>query len=96
AAGRAGALLAKGCREIEGVVASVNPDLCVSCLTCVRLCPYHVPVINAQGKAEIDPAGCQGCGICVAECPAKAISFKYLTDKQVIAGCRALLREAAG
>ncbi|MDD5153522.1 MAG: FAD-dependent oxidoreductase [Thermodesulfobacteriota bacterium] len=96
AAGRAGALLAKGCREIEGVVASVSPDLCVSCLTCVRLCPYHVPAINAEGKAEIDPASCQGCGICVAECPAKAISFKYLTDKQVIAGCRALLRKAAG
>lgn len=96
AAGRAAALLAKGYREIEGAVASVNPDLCVACLTCVRLCPYHVPLINTQGKAEIDPASCQGCGVCVAECPAKAITFKYLTDEQIVAGCEALLRRAAG
>jgi heterodisulfide reductase subunit A-like polyferredoxin len=95
AAGRASALLATEYREIEGVVASVIPDLCVACLTCVRLCPYYVPVINAQGKAEIDPSSCQGCGLCAAECPAKAITFKYLTDAQVIAGCETLLKGAA-
>ena len=94
AAGRASALLATEYREIEGVAASVIADLCVACLTCVRLCPFHVPVINTQGKAEIDASSCQGCGLCAAECPAKAITFKYLTDDQVIAGCETLLKGA--
>lgn len=92
AAGRAAVLLAKDYREAEGVVASVMQELCVACLTCVRLCPYHVPIINASGRAEIDPAGCQGCGLCVSECPAKAITFKYLTDEQVVAECGSLLK----
>lgn len=92
AAGRAAALLAKDYRKTEGVVATVISDLCVGCLTCVRLCPYYVPIINSEGQAEIDPAACQGCGLCVAECPAKAIVFKYLSDDQIISECGALLR----
>jgi len=33
----------------------------------------------------VDPASCYGCGICVAECPAKAITLRHLTDAQVYA-----------
>ncbi len=62
-------------------VATVDPKLCAACLTCVRVCPYGVPVFDDQGapaaKARrtsvIDPFRCQGCGTCVAECPAGAI-----------------------
>ena len=35
--------------------------------------------------AYIDPAKCQGCGVCVSECPAKAITLKNFTDSQIIA-----------
>ncbi len=38
----------------------------------------------------IDPAGCQGCGICVAECPGKAITLQHFTDEQIIAKTDAL------
>jgi heterodisulfide reductase subunit A-like polyferredoxin len=37
------------------------------------------------GAAKVDPASCYGCGICVAECPAKAITLRHLTDAQVYA-----------
>ena len=47
--------------------------------------------MNERGGAEIEPMQCQGCGICVAECPADAIEFKYISDKQIMASCEALL-----
>ena len=89
AACRAAGLLLQKEIHSSGVVAEVIPERCSSCLACVYSCPYHVPVMNAQGVSYIDPRGCQGCGICAAECPAKAIVFKHYTDLQTIAQTRA-------
>ena len=55
------------------------------------MCPFEVPVIMGDvpgvgemlGAAYIEPAICQGCGICVAECPAKAIELMHYTDSQL-------------
>lgn len=77
AAARAAALLSRGELVTGGSVAVVDPELCAGCLTCVRVCPYQIPRMNAQGKAEIDAAACHGCGTCVADCPADAISLGY-------------------
>ena len=86
AAGRAATVLGKDKVLVGGVVAEVNPDKCVVCLTCVRTCPFNVPVIDYKvDSAYIDPAKCQGCGVCVSECPAKAITMKHFTDIQIIA-----------
>jgi len=63
------------------------------CLTCVRVCPYDVPVINAKGEAEIDPAKCKGCGSCAAECPAEAIELMHFKEDQLEAKSRALIVE---
>ena len=48
AAGRALTLLAKDTVKVGGVVAVVNPELCAVCLTCVRACPFNVPVIGDE------------------------------------------------
>ncbi len=86
AAGRAATILGKDKVLVGGVVAEVNPDKCAVCLTCVRTCPFNVPVIDYKiDAAYIDPAKCQGCGVCVSECPAKAITLKHFTDIQIIA-----------
>ena len=77
---------------VGGVVATVNPDQCAACLTCVRTCPYDAPRIGVEGYAVIDPAECRGCGACVAECPGKAISLHHFTDEQIIAKTDALFR----
>jgi heterodisulfide reductase subunit A-like polyferredoxin len=70
----------------RAMVAWVDPEKCAVCLTCVRTCPYNVPVIDyANDTAYIDPAKCQGCGVCVSECPGKAITLKHFTDAQIIA-----------
>jgi len=91
AVARACTILAKDEILVGGIVSVVNPEKCAACLTCVRVCPYNVPVINAEGVAEIEPAMCHGCGICVAECPGKAITLQHFTDEQILAKCQALL-----
>jgi len=91
AAGRAATFLGMDLVKVGGIVAEVDPDKCAVCLTCVRTCPFNVPVIDyGIDAAVIDPAKCQGCGVCVSECPAKAITMKHYTDIQIIAQEQAL------
>jgi heterodisulfide reductase subunit A len=96
AAGRAAAILAKPALKAGGVVAEVDQDKCAACLTCIRICPYEVPVIDVEAKkAKIEAAACQGCGVCVSECPVKAITLHHYTDAQVFAKEEALFMEVS-
>jgi heterodisulfide reductase subunit A-like polyferredoxin len=79
---------------LGGVVAVVDPDKCVGCLTCTRTCPFAIPqVLQIEGRngvgslggaAYIDTAQCQGCGTCTGECPANAIQLINYTDEQIM------------
>ena len=91
AASRAITFLSKTRLTLSAVTAKVNPDVCASCLICVRSCPYHVPRINEEGVSHIDEALCHGCGICAAECPAKAIELNWYEDEQLLCKVDALL-----
>jgi heterodisulfide reductase subunit A-like polyferredoxin len=91
AAARAATFLAQETLTLSAVTACVEGDECASCLICVRSCPYGVPRINEEGVSEIDPALCQGCGICASECPAKAIELNWYEDDQIISKVDALL-----
>jgi heterodisulfide reductase subunit A-like polyferredoxin len=95
AVSRAATILSKEAIWVGGVTAEVDGDKCAVCCTCVRTCPYNVPVIGQDGHAVIDAAGCQGCGCCVSECPGKAITLKHFTDQQLIAKTEALFTECA-
>ncbi|TBV81837.1 MAG: 4Fe-4S ferredoxin [Desulfobulbaceae bacterium] len=68
----------------RGKAAWVDRNLCVSCLTCVRICPWRIPVIDQGGRAVIDARQCRWCGICPAECPAQAIHLNESTDERLI------------
>ncbi len=91
ASARAATILSQDSLQVGGVVAVVEGERCAACLTCVRVCPYSVPVINARGEAEIDVAKCKGCGSCVAECPARAIELMHFRDRQLWAKAQALV-----
>ena len=96
AAGRAAGILAKPTLKAGGVVAEVDEDKCAACLTCVRICPYEVPIIDMETKkAKIEAAACQGCGVCVSECPVKAIALHHYTDAQIFAKEEALFMEVS-
>jgi NADPH-dependent glutamate synthase beta subunit-like oxidoreductase/coenzyme F420-reducing hydrogenase delta subunit len=60
------------CRGCGGG-AVVDQKKCMACLTCMRVCPYGAPVVQAY--SEIRPEYCQACGLCAPECPAQAISM---------------------
>jgi heterodisulfide reductase subunit A-like polyferredoxin len=98
AAARAASILSKEKLEVGGVVAAVDPAKCTACLTCLRICPFGAVTINPElvgvgdilGAAEITAAACRGCGLCPAECPAKAIQLQHYTDEQVLAKEEAL------
>jgi heterodisulfide reductase subunit A-like polyferredoxin len=104
AAARASAILSQETLQVGGAIAVVEPEKCIGCLTCVRVCPYNVPVISAElvgaggvvGAAEIAPAACRGCGICAGECPAKAIQLQHYRDEQILAKAEALFAESGG
>jgi len=96
AAGRAAGILAKPVIKAGGVVAEVDQEKCAACLTCVRICPYEVPIIDpVEKKAKIEAAACQGCGVCVSECPVKAITLHHYTDAQIFAKEEALFMEVS-
>jgi heterodisulfide reductase subunit A-like polyferredoxin len=102
AAARASAILSRQTLSVGGVVAVVDETKCTACLTCVRVCPFRVPRIDAArvgaggivGAATIEVSSCQGCGTCVGECPAKAIQLLHYRDAQIMVKTDALLEVA--
>jgi heterodisulfide reductase subunit A len=85
AAARAATVISKPVMYRSGIVSEVDQTSCAGCLTCVRLCPYDVPVISEEGVAYIEPASCQGCGVCASVCPRKAITTRHYDDQQIAA-----------
>ncbi len=100
AASRAARVLSHETLTVGGRVAVVDESRCTGCLTCVRICPFGVPVMqptltgvgNILGAAHIESAICQGCGTCAAECPARAIELMHYTDAQMVNKVRALVK----
>ncbi|MCE5321850.1 FAD-dependent oxidoreductase [bacterium] len=94
AAGRAATILSKKTLTVGGQVSVVDTRKCVSCLTCVKVCPYGAPEVskvNGKNRVEIQAAKCMGCGSCASACPAKAIELHHFMDKQVKSAIEALL-----
>jgi heterodisulfide reductase subunit A-like polyferredoxin len=99
AAARAARVLSRKAITAGGRIAVIDPAKCTGCLTCVRICPFGVPKIQADlsgvggiiGAAYIEAAVCQGCGSCVAECPARAIQLMHFTDLQMATQVGALM-----
>ncbi|MEM2104760.1 MAG: CoB--CoM heterodisulfide reductase iron-sulfur subunit A family protein [Candidatus Bathyarchaeia archaeon] len=96
AAARAATILSKKTLEMEGIVASVDEDLCSGCRICEYLCPYGaVEMKEKEGKsvAHVIEALCKGCGVCGTACPTKAITLGHFTTEAILAQVRAILKE---
>lgn len=50
----------------------VDPDLCVACLACVRVCPADAVEVEGERVRIVDEA-CTRCGLCLPACPHEAI-----------------------
>jgi heterodisulfide reductase subunit A-like polyferredoxin len=92
AVSRATTFLAKDTIRLSAITAKVDTEHCVKCLTCVRSCPFGVPVFDTEeGVIKIDEALCHGCGICAGVCPREAIELNFYEDEQIICKIDALL-----
>jgi heterodisulfide reductase subunit A2 len=78
AAANVDALFNSGSLVPEDIIAHVDSDKCIRCLTCIRTCP-HIAVELAQYElvtaARVVDTACRGCGACVANCPVQAIKL---------------------
>jgi heterodisulfide reductase subunit A len=91
-AARAMTILSKTKLEVGGTIAVIDQGKCVGCLTCVRVCPFHIPQVDPTavgvgsiiGAAFIEPSLCTGCGTCTSECPADAIQLRQYRDDQLV------------
>lgn len=50
----------------------IDPDLCVACMACVRVCPSDAVGVEERQVRIIDEA-CTRCGVCLPACPHEAI-----------------------
>jgi glycyl-radical enzyme activating protein len=50
-----------------------NPGKCLSCRTCVRICPEKA--VGWNGKISVRQEACTRCGLCVKECPGGAMEI---------------------
>ena len=97
AASRATTFLAKPEIKLSAITATVDTDHCVKCLTCVRNCPFDVPVFDEGDKLiKIDEAMCHGCGVCACVCPRQTIQLGFYEDDQLISKVDGLLAEKTG
>ncbi|MBQ9471339.1 MAG: 4Fe-4S binding protein [Bacteroidales bacterium] len=78
--------------HFAGGQAHIDPEGCVSCGQCLKVCPFHaivhLPVPceeacpvgaiskNERGIEAIDPAKCISCGKCIVACPFGAVVEK--------------------
>jgi heterodisulfide reductase subunit A-like polyferredoxin len=90
AAARATTVLSKTQLDVSAQVSYVDQQKCISCMTCVTVCPYSAPFCNKDGKGQIEAAKCMGCGICASECPARAIQLHHFETDQFMVMIRQL------
>ena len=57
--------------EFRGLnVAYIDKEKCIECGRCVELCRF-----KAIKDFQVDPIHCEGCKVCVVNCPVEAIEF---------------------
>jgi Pyruvate/2-oxoacid:ferredoxin oxidoreductase delta subunit len=69
--------------------AAVNPDLCNGCQECLDRCYFDAiemkkPVDSKKFKSSIINEHCMGCGLCVFNCPQKALTLELVRPPEHI------------
>jgi len=68
-------------------VAANDPELCVGCRQCMKVCQFGaIGFSAARKKSFIDPHRCYGCGICRSVCSQDAIRLRDREEVPVAAG----------
>ncbi|NCD08896.1 MAG: ATPase [Negativicutes bacterium] len=54
--------------------ARIIEDQCIGCGICRQNCRFDA-ILEKDGVYEVDPFGCEGCSVCEALCPVKAVEM---------------------
>jgi len=84
AAARAESVLSKKKIVTEGIIATVDSELCSGCRLCVSLCPFEAINYDEHAKAVVvNSSLCKGCGTCTAVCTAGASRLQGFRSDQI-------------
>jgi len=62
-------------------IATVNPDKCAACGTCIDRCKFNAMTLEAI--ATVNEERCMGCGLCAVTCPNDAIIMKRIEREPI-------------
>jgi heterodisulfide reductase subunit A len=52
---------------------------------CVDTCPYGARFVDSlEDKIVVDPAACQGCGVCAAVCPSDSAYLEGFSGRRML------------
>jgi heterodisulfide reductase subunit A len=81
-------LLSQDKLKTSPMIAVVEQKNCVSCWKCIEVCPFSAPekqeLRDGTSKSHVIETVCQGCGVCVANCPVNCISLKGFTTDALL------------
>ena len=94
AAAQALALAARGKVDIAPTISWINPDICIGCKTCIKLCAYSaIEFDERRHVAVVNEAMCKGCGSCAGHCPSGAAQIRHFSERQIFAELEGVLGE---
>lgn len=67
---------------ISNYFATVDPELCTGCETCLERCQMGAIALNDDEVAEINLDRCIGCGLCVTTCTGEALHLEIKPEGQ--------------
>jgi ferredoxin-type protein NapG len=85
-----GALEMMEVEEIKIGLAEVVPESCIAwdwggCTLCADVCPYEAISLDDKKRPVVDPARCNGCGLCEYQCPGAALrSYRSTSGRGII------------
>lgn len=62
---------------ITDFLPKIDPDKCIACELCVRVCPNGVLALSDDVPMVINPEACEYTGACQEICPTEAITLLY-------------------
>jgi len=98
-------LLSQPVLSREPTTAHIDDRYCMGCFECLEVCAYGAierkEILDREGRvarvvARVNPAICEGCGVCTVTCRNGNIDLAGCTDEQIHAQLGALVATSQG